>query len=123
MANSINVTATDNQLILIAFQWGACFEICSILSGNSNTVNATFNIQPGVWQGGMTLNGVSGPIGPSAYPIYLPAGSYQLAAIGINWGGPTQFTFTFNGNTYALPYSATGNDGVSWTPTAIQFTV
>ncbi|MFY9825477.1 MAG: hypothetical protein WAM82_29155 [Thermoanaerobaculia bacterium] len=121
MANSLNITAVDNELILVAYQWGASFEICTILSGNSNSVNVTLNVTPGAYQGGITLNGVNNSLS-GTYPINLASGTYSLAVIGINWGGPQQFSFTFNNQTYSLPYSPTGG-GVVWDPPVISFTV
>jgi hypothetical protein len=120
-ANTLNITAVDNQLILIAYQWGASFELCTISSGNSNSVALTLPITAGSYQGGVTLNGVNNGLSGN-YPVSLASGTYSLAVVGINWGGPQQFSFTFNGQTYSLPYSPSGS-GVVWTPPVISFTV
>ena len=82
MANTINITACDNELRLIAYQWGASFEIATIRSGNSNSVNVTINISPGQFEGGVVLNGVNNPLS-GTYPVYLNSGAYSLVAVGI----------------------------------------
>jgi len=111
-ANTFNITACDNELILIAYQWGASFQLATILSGNFNSVNVTLPITAGPYQGPVTLNGVNNPLS-GTFPLNLPTGDYTLAVIGIDWGGPQQFSFTFNGTTYSLPSSTEGS-GVVW---------
>jgi hypothetical protein len=121
-ANTLNITAVDNELILIAYQFGASFELCTILSGNSNTVAVTLPITAGSYQGGITLNGVNNSLSGN-YPIILESGTYSLAVVGINWGDAQQFSFTFNGQPYSSPYVKNGTNGVIWTPPVISFTV
>ncbi|MBU2886057.1 hypothetical protein KO507_09820 [Gilvimarinus agarilyticus] len=125
MSNSINVTKCDNELILIAYQWGASFELARILSGNYNSLDVTLDIEAGAYQGGVIVNGVNHPIPPSTHYLYLQPGEYTLVAIGIDWGGPQEFSFTFNGETYALPQNKnpTPDSGVVWTPSPISFTI
>ena len=123
MSNSINVTKCDNELILIAYQYGASFELARILSGNSNSLDVTLNIEAGAYQGGIIVNGVNHKISPSSHYLYLQPGDYTLVAVGIDWGGPEEFKFTFNGKTYDLPYNANTNSGVVWTPSPIAFTI
>ncbi len=119
--NTLNITACDNELLIVAYQWGASFEVATILSGNSNPVDVTVEINEGPYQGQIKLNGVSNSLS-GTYPISLAAGEYSLALIGIDWGGPQQFTVKFNGEEYSLPYAKTGS-GVVWTPDVIKFTV
>jgi hypothetical protein len=123
MANVINVTACDNELIIMAYQWGASYELCRILSGNNNTVNVLLNIQAGPYQGSLTCTGVTTPINvPNPMTVTVPAGEYQLMLLGINWGGPTQFTVNVNGKQYALPPQGNGN-GLVFNPGPIPLTV
>ena|ERR1043166_2367668 len=70
MANTtkIDVQAVDNELILLA-STGRCSELlCHLKSGFNAPVSYVFN--PG---------------------HILPPGSYELTAIGINWGRPLEF--------------------------------
>lgn len=96
MSNTIKITATDNELILIAYQWSASFEICRILSGNSNAVNIAINIYPGQFQGTLLLDGINNPLS-GTYNIALAKGQYSLIGLGIDWGGPQAFAFSLNG--------------------------
>jgi L-asparaginase len=123
LANVINVTACDNELIIMTYQENASYELCRILSGNNNTVNVQLNIQEGPYQGSLTFNGVTTPLNvPNPITVTVPAGEYQLLLLGINWGGPTQFTVNVNGKQYALPPQSNGK-GLVFNPGPIQLTV
>ena len=118
--NSIAVTACDNELVILACQWGGSFELCRILSGNYNTVNVTIAITDGQYQGPVVLNGVNGPLNETI-SVSLTPGSYNLAFVGLNWGGPKQFTIAYTNNSgitynYSLPASNPGTQfgGVVW---------
>ncbi|MCJ8208584.1 hypothetical protein MUY27_02615 [Mucilaginibacter sp. RS28] len=119
--NTINVTACDNELIILAYQWGGSFELMRILSGNTNPVNVNINIANGQYSGPIVLNGVNSALS-GTYDVYLSPGSYSLLLMGVNWGGPQQFTIAFNGQTYSLPYSQNG-DGLVYNSAPIAFTV
>lgn len=121
MPNTINVTACDNELIVLAYQWGASFELCRVLSGNSNSVNVTLTINPGSYSGTQVFNGVNGPLNISTSTNLAP-GKYSLLLLGIDWGGPQQFTVAVNGQAFALPYGDNGN-GLVWNPGPITITV
>ncbi len=120
MANTIHVTACDNELIILAYQWGVSYELCRILSGNSNAVDLTFTINAGLYTGSMTFNDVNTALNASLN-TYLPAGDYSLLLIGVNWGGPTQFNVDVNGNPYNSPGGSAA--GCIWTPDPIAVTV
>jgi hypothetical protein len=129
MANAtINVTACDNELYLIAVNsvTGSAptqsYQLVHIESGNSQAVNVTATVSPGAYFEPGTLNGVTQALN-SSYPVSLPAGSYNLIAVGINWGLAQQFTFTLNGVAYSLPYSSSGSLAVAWTPAAVPFSI
>src|SRR5579872_697995 len=116
MANQINVTACDNELIIIAFQWGVSYELCRILSGNSQPVSVTLNLNEDIYTGGVTLHGVNNPL-KDTVDITLPTGQYSLLLCGIDWGGPSQFTGTITdntGNTTPFNYSGNPTPGVVW---------
>ncbi|MGO9845778.1 MAG: hypothetical protein ACLPKT_04020 [Methylocella sp.] len=67
----ITVTATDNELFIIASQWALSAEIGHIVSGNNNPVS--YSVVP---------------------QSVLPKGDYTLILVGINWGGPAAFDVT-----------------------------
>lgn len=121
MTNSIKVTACDNELIVLAYQGGASFELCRILSGNFNSVNVGITVETGAYLGTQVLNGVNNPLSQNI-TVTLATGAYQLLLLGIDWGGPQQFTVNVNGTEYALPQSIEGN-GLVWNPGPIAFTV
>jgi hypothetical protein len=121
MSNTINVTACDNELIILAYQWGASFELCRVLSGNSNSVNVNLTLGAGSYTGSVVLNGVNNPLNQSL-SLYLPSGEYTLLLMGIDWGGPEQFTVSVNNQNYSLPYGSSG-DGLVWNPGPIAITV
>lgn len=121
MTNTINVTACDNELILLAYQWGGSFELCRILSGNSNQVNVKIILSAGSYMGPVILNGVNNPLN-TQLNVFLPAGQYSLLMLGIDWGGPQQFTATVNNKLYALP-SGNQGDGLVWNPGPVGITV
>ena len=110
---TISVTACDNELIFVAFQWERSYEILHIQSGNFKDVNVTLTIKSGIYPNNIAgaplvppiLNGINESL--KATPtVYLPTGSYQVSLVGINWGGPTQFKGTINGtafNSNSLP--------------------
>jgi hypothetical protein len=124
MSNKITITACDNELIILAFQWGGSFELCRILSGNSNSVNIILNIVAGQYAGPLLLNGVhSGLI--STNDIYLNKGSYSIQLLGLNWGAAGQFTVDVNGLLNTQPHSpkTTPPSGLTWHPDVIVITV
>ncbi|QTR53681.1 hypothetical protein [Thiothrix unzii] len=120
MANTIRVTGCDNQLILIAYQWGASYEVGTIQSGDK-AVDVTINISNNPYQGQIKLNGLWTPLSGS-YEVGLPAGQYHLAIIGLDWGGPQHFNVEVNGTRLAYPYRNAG-EGTVWTPAPILLTV
>jgi hypothetical protein len=78
----ITVTATDNELYIIAVQWTLSAEIGHIVSGNNNPVS--YSVVP---------------------QSVLPKGDYTLVLVGINWGGPAAFTVTLTPPGPPLTYS------------------
>jgi hypothetical protein len=79
----IQVTACDNELYILASTPSGSSEICHLKSGFNNPVSYTVVPQS-----------------------ILPAGSYTLTVIGINWGGPSIFTVNLTDSTSAnIPIS------------------
>ena len=113
MTNQIKVTKCDNELIILAYQWGASFELCRILSGNSNSVDVTMQINKGAYQGPTVLNGVHHPLHPQTIHQNLESGKYSLLLLGIDWGGPAEFAVKVNDTHYGFPYQSEG-DGLVW---------
>jgi hypothetical protein len=100
---NIAVTATDNELYIIASQWALSAEIGHIVSGNNNPV--AYNVVP---------------------QSVLPPGEYTLILVGINWGGPTAFHVTLTHSsgppTNLVLAPITKPAGVTWTQ-AVAITV
>lgn len=99
MTNSINITKCDNQLILVAVNndnTNETVEICNIVSGNTNTVNVTIEIEEGTSVETVRLNGLQQNLS-GTHKIQMPKGNYSLVYAGINWGGPYNFEFNLNG--------------------------
>ena len=122
MGNSITTTACDNELVILAYQEGASFELCQILSGNSQPVNVTLGIQPGTYQNTIVLNGVNQPLKQSINQT-LPAGTYSILMLGVNWGGPSQFNINLNGSSYELTFNPNGPAGLTFNPGPVTITV
>lgn len=95
-SNTIHITASDNELYVLAYQWGASYQLAHIQSGNGNAVNVTVNINQGAYTEPAVQNGVNGPLN-STYSVNLPSGDYELVAVGVNWGGPWSFALNVNG--------------------------
>ena len=125
MANTINVTACDNELVILAYNWDNSYELCRILSGNNQSVNVTLNIQPGTYEGTVVLNGVNQPLNVTLAPTIPssdPTKPYSILMLGVDWGGPAQFTTAVNGKAFTLPLQQTGS-GLVFNPGPIGITV
>lgn len=99
----IHVTATDNELYLIAAGPSGSSEIGHIKSGAGQTVNFTLVPQ-----------------------AVLHSGVYNLILVGINWGGPQAFqvTLSFSSGppqTFTAPASTAV--GANWTHTVAGLSV
>jgi hypothetical protein len=122
MANTVAVTACDNELVILAYNASASYELCQILSGNSQPVNVTVGIQGGAYQNTVVLNGVNQPL-KQAITQSLPSGTYSILMLGVNWGGPTQFTTTINGQPFSIPFTQDGPLGLTFNPGPVTITV
>jgi hypothetical protein len=107
--------------MILAYQPDASFELCQILSGNNQPVNVTLDITPGTYQNSIVLNGVNQPLSQTITQN-LPSGTYSLLALGVNWGGPTQFNLNVNGSSYSLPFTQEG-EGLTFNPGPVSITV
>jgi hypothetical protein len=92
----IEITATDNELYLIATPnagYGSS-EIVHLTSGNNNPVE--YAVVP---------------------QSVLPKGNYTLDMVGINWGGPSGFTVKTTTNNVVTSHTSKPNNnvGVVWT--------
>lgn len=92
MSTPVNVTACDNELIVIASQHAFSSEVFRLKSGYNDPVSYSVDLAS-----------------------ILPSGTYDLTMIGVNWGGPFDFALTVAGS----PYGNSGNaaPGVNWTQT------
>lgn len=123
MPSTINVTACDNELVIVAYQPNASYVLCNIESGFNNAVNVTLNLTPGNFTQTVVLDGLGGPLNVTQ-PIALPAGSYSLLLLGINWQtGSYQFLATVNGTTYGQNTVQQGASGLDWNSAPIAITV
>jgi hypothetical protein len=100
----IHVTATDNELYILAATSSAPWfssEICHIKSGYNNPVEYTVVPQS-----------------------ILPNGAYTLIMVGINWGGPQAFKVTLTTGGVDTAYTAPASTavGANWT-VAVPITV
>ena len=62
MVNKIQITASDNELYIVAYQWGVSYQIAHIQSGNNKPVNVSIEITSGVYSEPATYNGVAQPL-------------------------------------------------------------
>lgn len=92
----IAVSASDNELMIIATTPAGTSEICHITSGAGNPVS--YQVIP---------------------QSILPPGNYSLTMIGINWGGPSAFNVTLTTGGVAQNFASAPNTsvGVVWTVT------
>jgi hypothetical protein len=97
----IHVTATDNELYILASTPAGSSEIVHIKSGYNNPVEYVVIPQS-----------------------ILPPGAYTLIMVGINWGGPQAFKVTLTTGSTNTPYTAPASTavGANWT-VAVPITV
>jgi len=97
----IHVTATDNELYLLASTPNGSSEICHLKSGFNNPVDYTVVPQS-----------------------ILPKGAYTLIMVGINWGGPQAFKVILTTGGQDIPHTAPPSSavGANWT-VAVPITV
>lgn len=90
----IHVTATDNELYILASTPAGSSEIVHIKSGYNNPVEYVVVPQS-----------------------ILPQGAYTLIMVGINWGGPQAFKVILTTGGVDTPYTAPANNniGANWT--------
>lgn len=112
MSNFINVTACDNELIILAYQWGGSKELCKIRSSNNNIVDVAIQIVPGPFEGSKLLDGVNGTLSTKII-TQLDPGDYQLVFLGLDWGGPQAFKLMVNEQFFASEPKEYG-DGLVW---------
>jgi hypothetical protein len=97
MSASINITACDNELYVIASTPAFSSEICHITPGYNDPVAYAVNL---------------GSI--------LPGGKYSLTMIAVNWGGSAKFAITVTNNGTPTAYTFSNGSapvGVVWTQT------
>lgn len=120
MTHTINITAVDNELIILAYHWTGSYELCRVLSGNDMTVSVTLTLSQGEYLGPIVLNGVNSQISTSLN-VYLPVipttDSYSLLFVGIDWGGAINFAATVDGTSISAPMGT--GAGVVWRPAPI----
>ncbi len=119
--NTIKITATDNELYLIAFTPYGSYQLAHIQSGNNNSVAVKVTVTNGTYTEPATLNGVNGPLNTS-YTVSIPSGTYNLVGVGFDWGVKWAFGFQLNSNA-AIYTSGSANPGVAWSSGLQSMTV
>ncbi len=95
----IRVDKVDNELYILASSMSGGSELCHIKVGYNRS--GAYTLYP---------------------PTILAPGSYDLTFIGINWGGPTQFSVTImaddkQSHSYGDSSNGDGKIGVVWNKT------
>lgn len=122
MSIDISVKACDNELFIVAFNYVSSYLIADIKSGNHNSVDVPIVLYAGAYTTFCDFNNVNGnPDVGLQYNVGIPAGTYSLMIVGVNWGGPAAFTVSVN-NTPVTGAVAQAN-GVVWTPPLQSITV
>ena len=122
MSTSINVTACDNELYLIAFDSKSSYRVGQIQSGNHHTVDVTINLTEGTYVAPAVLNGVNSNLS-TTITTSIPTGQYSLCLVGLNWGTDVAFAATVNGKAFTGPVSPANTLGVVWTPALVTVKV
>ncbi|TYP99443.1 hypothetical protein C7447_10139 [Tenacibaculum adriaticum] len=102
MSNTISIKKCDNQLILFAVNENESYEICNVQSGNFHSVDLDIEIKEGAFSGTYIPEGGTSKDLSGTTTVKIPKGNYSLVYVGLNWGGPYNFEFEFNGETYQL---------------------
>lgn len=122
MDNVIQITRADNQVIMVAYTGEVAYTLCNIQSGFTGLVDVSIAIAAGDYaQITPIYNGKGAPTVMN-FIITIPAGAYNLVAIGIEWGGGLEFAATFNGA--PIPFKPNGVGGsIYFNETPLPFTV
>lgn len=112
MGNTLKITACDNEILVVASNWNESYLLANIKSGNNNTVDFAIDIAEGAASATLNLNGVNAPL-TTPQSVSLPAGTYRLNIIGINWGGPTALEAQLNDNA-PYKYDGTSQEPLIW---------
>lgn len=130
---SIQVTACDNELFIIAGKTEKSFLMANIKSGNNKIVNLVLNIENGQFGGTQNVGNPSHNIGTATDPevrtVYIPEGTYSLIVLGADWGGSDKhFDVSMTGGSPSnfnvnFPKAASG-EASGWAPSEIgTFTI
>lgn len=120
MANAtISITACDNELYLLAVPSTASpansYQVAHVQSGNDESVSVTITISAGTYTEQPMLYGVNGPL-DTTQNVSIPAGTYSVVAIGIDWGVVQAYSFSVNGGTaFSFSDSTPSPLSVGWT--------
>ncbi len=115
MSNTINISACDNELYLIATTGVNSYTLAHVKSGYFFDVAVAITILSGDYTEVQLINGISGPVNKS-YTAYLPAGTYTIVAVCVNWGGPWSYNYNLNGGPSYSGYDASGVGAISTGP-------
>lgn len=106
MANSIiTINGVDNELYIIAYQAFASFQLAHIQTSYNPTVNVVVTVAPTtdelLYAEPATLvgwNEYPGSPVVASYTVYVPAGTYNIVGICLNWGSMNVFSFSIDGS-------------------------
>lgn len=121
MSNTLKFTACDNEILVVASAWSESYILANVKSGNFNNVDFTLTINEGPVSKTLDLNGVNAPL-TTPVSASLPAGTYRLNIVGINWGGPTSFEVQLNDNA-PYKYGGDSQEPLIWTGGNPEITV
>lgn len=121
MSVIIHVTKTDNELFLIAFNEYSSYRIGQVQSGSGFKVDVTLTLSAGEYVAPSVLSGTTKNLTASTN-VSIPAGSYSLSLVGVNWGGPAAFAATVDGVAMTAP-PPPATPGTVWCPPRTTITV
>lgn len=123
MPTTVAITACDNELYVIAFNGNESYLVCRVMSGYYNSVNISMTINQGAYAGPVIISSTNQPV-TSTFSTQVPAGSYSLLLIGVDWGVSANFAVNVNGNpvSYA-PIPSLPSPGTVWAPAPVSITI
>lgn len=117
MSNTINISACDNELFLIAYPNSGAdsYTLAHVKSGYNYGVAVAITILSGDYTAVQEINGLNGAVN-NAYTAYLPEGTYTIVAVCVNWGGPWAYSYNLNGGPNYSGSDASGAGAISTGP-------
>ncbi len=95
-----NYPSVDNELYVVAIATDGhiSYQLAHVQSGSYNATNVAINISAGTYSEPALVNSLSSAV-TTSYSVQIPAGTYVVLGVGVNWGGPWSFSYKVNNNT------------------------